>query len=173
AIQFVNAIAIGTAGAALVGQNIGAGRPDRAGQVVRTGLGWIVWISIAMSAVFMLFPDAFLSLFTRDAGVHGVGVPYLRVLALCLPFTGVEIVTTEAIVGSGHTAMLSWIFIAFSALRIPLAFLVPQWTHSGVIGIAWLITATCVLRASLIVAWAARGTWKRGLGAELHGAEGS
>ena len=168
AIQFVNAIAIGAAGAALVGQNIGAGRPDRAVQVVRTGIGWILWISLTLTVAFILFPHAFISLFTNDPEVHRVGVPYLRALALCLPFTGLEIVTTESIIGSGHTAVLSWIFIAFSAIRIPLAFLIPDWTHSGVTGIAWLITVTCALRATLIGAWAARGTWKRGLG-ELHG----
>ena len=44
-----------------------------------------------------------------------------------------------------------------------------QWAAFG-IGIAWVITVTCVLRTVLILAWAARGTWKSGLKGELHGA---
>ncbi len=40
----------------------------------------------------------------------------------------------------------------------------------GRLGIAWLITLTCVGRTLLIMAWVARGTWKRGLHRELHGA---
>ena len=61
------------------------------------------------------------------------------------------------------------LFSIVSLIRIPLAFWIPEWTGSGVLGIAWLITVTCVLRTVVIVAWVARGTWKRGLHRELHG----
>jgi putative MATE family efflux protein len=170
AIQFMTAAAIGTAGAALVGQNLGAGRPDRASETIRVGTRWIVLASLAMTAVLMAFPHTFIALFTSDPEVQRVGVPYLRVLSSCLVFVGVEVVASESILGSGHTAAISWIFSVFSLLRIPLAFLVPDWTGTGVVGIAWLITVTCVLRALMIVAWVARGTWKRGLARELRGA---
>ena len=55
-----------------------------------------------------------------------------------------------------------------SLLRIPLAFWISSVIHNGVIGIAWLIMITCNLRTLVIVGWAARGHWKRGLGAELR-----
>jgi putative MATE family efflux protein len=171
ALNFVYAAAIGLAGAALVGQNLGARRPDRAAQVIRTGLEWCFWVSAAITAAFMLFPDAFITLFTRDAEVRRLGAPYVRVLGACMIFSGIEIVTSESILGSGHTTAISWIFTAFSVLRIPLAFLVPEWTGTGVVGIAWVISVTCVLRTLIIVAWAVRGTWKRGLHRELHAAE--
>jgi len=64
--------------------------------------------------------------------------------------------------------VLSWIFTFFSVIRIPLAFWVPDWTGSGLDGIAWVITITCAARAIVIAAWAARGSWKRGLAGELH-----
>lgn len=168
ALQFVNAIALGIAGATLVGQNLGAGRPDRAAQVIRTGLKWSVWVSIVFALLFVFFPHFFLDLFTRDPEVHRLGAPYLRILAICLPFVAVEVVTAEAIIGSGHTRPISWIFTTFSLLRIPLAFLVPEWTGLGVLGIAWVITITCIVRATLIALWAARGTWKTGLAGELR-----
>jgi putative MATE family efflux protein len=171
ALQFVTSFSIGSAGAALVGQNLGAGLPDRASRVIRTGLAWNVWISGALSLVLLAFPQVFIAMFTRDAEVLRLGVPYVRILTLCLVFNGMEIVTAEAVLGSGHTRALSWIFSVFSLIRIPLAFLVPDWTGSGVLGIAWVITATCTVRALAIVTWAARGTWKRGLGRELHGIE--
>lgn len=170
ALQFVASVAIGTAGAALVGQNLGAGRPDRAARVIRTGITWNLWLSATMSALLLAWPQLFISLFSRDEEVLRLGVPYLRILTLCLIVNGMEIVTAEAVMGSGHTRALSWIFGAFSVLRIPLAFWVPDWTGLGVLGIAWVITATCLVRGFLIVGWAARGTWKRGLQRELHGA---
>jgi putative MATE family efflux protein len=169
AIQFMTAAAIGTAGAALVGQNLGAGRPERAVETIRTGVRWGATISLVLSAVLIAFPNAFLGLFTPDAEVHRVGVPYLRVLSTCLVFVAIEIVISESILGSGHTTAISWIFSVVSLLRLPLAFWIPEWTGTGVLGIAWLITVSCVLRTLVIVAWAARGTWKRGLQRELHG----
>jgi len=167
ALQFITSLAIGTAGAALVGQNLGAGRPDRASQVIRTGLQWNLWISGAITVVLLAFPETFFTLFTRDARVHEVGVPYLRVLSLCLVVNGMEIVTAEAILGSGHTRAISWIFSSFSLLRIPLALWSPAW-GIGVMGIAWIITGTCIVRGLIILAWAARGTWKRGLSHDLQ-----
>jgi Na+-driven multidrug efflux pump len=170
AIQFITSVAIGTAGAALVGQNLGAGRADRAEQVVRTGLRWNLWISGTLTVVLWAFPQVFLGLFTQDPEALRIGVPYLRVLTLCLVVNGMEIVVAESILGSGHTRVISWIFTAFSLLRIPLALWSPQW-GIGVLGIAWVITGTCLVRGLIIVAWAARGTWKRGLASQLHGEE--
>ena len=171
AIQFITSVAIGTAGAALVGQNLGAGRPDRAELVIRTGLRWMVWITAVLTAVLVIFPHVFLRVFSDDPEVLRLGVPYLRILATCLLFNGLEIVTAECVLGSGHTNAISWIFTSFSLLRIPLAFLAPKWTGMGVLAIAWVISLTCIVRALCIMVWAARGTWKRGLTAELHGDE--
>ena len=169
AIQFMTAGAIGTAAAALVGQNLGARQPARAVETIWTGVRWIVVLAVLLTAVLMAFPHVFIGLFTADPEVHRVGAPYLRVLALCLVFVGVEVVTSEAILGSGHTTAISWIYSTVSLLRIPLAFWVPEWTRSGVLGIAWIITVTCVVRTLAIVAWVARGSWQRGLHRELHG----
>jgi putative MATE family efflux protein len=169
AIQFMTAAALGTAGAALVGQNLGAGRPDRAEEAIRTGVRWVVVISIVLTVVLMAFPHAFIGMFTADADVHRVGAPYLRVLSICLAFVGIEVVMSEAILGSGHTTAISWIFSTISLLRLPLAFWVPDWTGLGVLGIAWLIAVTCIVRTMLIMTWVSRGSWKRGLHRELHG----
>jgi Na+-driven multidrug efflux pump len=116
-----------------------------------------------------VWPGFFLTLFTRDPHVHAVGVPYLRVLALCLVLNGWEIVTAESVQGSGHTLVLSLIFSAFSLVRIPLAFWIPDLFHNGALGIAWVISITCGVRSLIIVAWASRGSWLGGLERELHG----
>jgi len=95
-------------------------------------------------------------------------VPYVRVLSLCFVAAGLEIVTGEALLGSGHTREISAIYTVFSLIRIPLAFWLPTWTGTGVVGVAWLITVTCILRTVGLVGWAARGTWKSGLRRELQ-----
>jgi Na+-driven multidrug efflux pump len=167
ALQLVTSLAIGTAGAALVGQNLGAGRADRAEQVIRTGVRWNLWISGTITLVLLLFPEMFFNFFTRDPEVHRIGVGYLRVISLCLIINGMEIVAAESVLGSGHTRTISWFFTSFSLLRIPLALWSLGW-GIGVLGIGWVICGTCIVRGLVIVAWVARGTWKRGLHHELH-----
>jgi putative MATE family efflux protein len=169
AIQFATSLALGTAAATLVGQNIGAGRPERADQAMQVARRWGIWISSVITVALLTFPHAFITLFTRDPAVHAIGAPYLRILALCLVVNALEIITAEAVLGSGHTVVMSWIFTSFSLIRIPLAFIAPSIGGSGVRGIAWVITLTCLVRGLIIVGWAARGTWKSGLRKELHG----
>ncbi len=170
AIQFIASVSIGFAGATLLGQALGAGRVERAEAVVRTVQRWAVGVSLGMTGVLLAFPAALLASFTRDVALLALGVPYLRVLALTVVATGIEIATAETVMGSGHTREISAIFTLFSLVRIPLAFVVAgRW---GVMGIAWLITVTCIVRAALIVAWAARGSWKRGLARELGSGTG-
>jgi len=170
ALQFITSLAIGTAGAALVGQNLGAGQPERADQVIRTGLRWNLWVSGSLTLLLLAFPTTFLHLFTHDPEAIRIGIPYLRILTLCLVVNGMEIVVSESILGSGHTRVISWIFSTFSLLRIPLALWSPAW-GIGVLGIAWIITGTCLVRGTIMVAWGARGTWKSGLHQELQPAE--
>jgi Na+-driven multidrug efflux pump len=169
ALQFILSLSLGLAGATLLGQALGAGRIDRAEEVLRTAQRWATLLAVVMTVLLFAFPRLFLSLFTRDPGMFALGVPYLRILALTIIATGIEITTAETVMASGHTREMSAIYTVVSLLRIPLAFLVPHWGNAGVLGIAWLITVSCTGRAILLVSWAARGTWKRGLARELHG----
>ena len=169
ALQFILSLSLGFAAATLLGQALGAGRIDRAEEVLRTAQRWATGLAAIMTVLLFAFPRLFLSLFTRDPEMFALGVPYLRILALTIVATGIEITTAETVMASGHTREMSAIYTVFSLLRIPLAFVVPHWGNSGVLGIAWLITVSCTTRAILLVGWAARGTWKRGLTRELHG----
>lgn len=56
----------------------------------------------------------FLALFTQAPQVFAFGDPYMRVLASTLVATGLESVTAEAVMGSGHTLAVSWIYIVVS-----------------------------------------------------------
>jgi putative MATE family efflux protein len=168
AMTFVLCFSIGGAAAVLVGQNLGAGRPDRAERAVRVGVRWALWIAAAIMAGMLLAPGAFVGLFTQDLEAHRLGVPYLRVIALAAIADAVEIVTAEAIVGSGRMLAISNIYTAFSLVRIPAAAALAHWTPLGFQGIPWTLSLTCIGRSALIWWWFVRGTWKRGLGGEVR-----
>jgi len=169
AIQFVLSLSVGYAASALLGQALGAGDPERAERVLRTAQRWALALSSVITLVMLLVPQVLIGMFTRDAALLEVGVPYLRILALTVVATGIEIVTAEAVIGSGHTREISLIYTIVSIVRVVLAPWVPHWGGSGVLGIAWLITLSCTLRAIVLVGWVRRGTWKRGLARELRG----
>lgn len=169
AIQFVVSAALGFAAATMVGQALGAGQPARAEEVIRTGQRWAAAFSLLLTALYLAWPRLFLEMFSQDARVLALGTPYMRIIALTLLATGLEIVTAEAVMGSGHTLVVSWIYTVVSLARIPLALLVPRWTGGGLQSIAWLITISCIVRTVAILGWCARGRWKRGLANELHG----
>jgi putative MATE family efflux protein len=169
AIQFILSVSVGYAASALLGQALGAGDTARASLVLRTAQRWALVSSSVMTLVLLAAPKLLLAMFTDDPALIELGVPYMRVLALTIVATGIEIVTAETVIGSGHTREMSLIYTVVSLIRIPLAFWVPRWWDSGAMGIAWLITISCTLRTIVIVSWAARGTWKRGLARELRG----
>ena len=169
-LEYMVAVAIGSAGAVLVGQNLGARQVERATQALVIGLRWGIVIAGILMVPMLAFPEFFIRLFSHDPEVVRLGIPYLRVVASCALFNTAELIVAQGIMGSGHTTAISVIFTSISLLRIPLTFLVPRWFHTGVVGIAWVIMSTCVVRSVIILGWASRGTWKTGLDMASQGA---
>ena len=65
--------AFNTAGSTMVGQNIGAGRFERVGKVMKSIFSITVSIDIVLSALMILFPEQIYGLFTTDAEVISIG----------------------------------------------------------------------------------------------------
>jgi putative MATE family efflux protein len=158
-LSYMVATGFGLASAAAVGQNIGAGRTDRA-----RAAGWIT-ASYACSAgalvafLFLAIPDTMVGLFTRDHAVVADGALYLRAMALAQISMGLEIVLESSLGGAGYTVQpMLWNGL-FTAARIPLA----AWLAGllGVAGVWWAIGATAVARGvAMALLW--RGErWQR------------
>ncbi|MCA0394439.1 MAG: MATE family efflux transporter, partial [Proteobacteria bacterium] len=149
------------AAATLVGQNLGASRPDRAESAVwRTGwynMAYTVLVSLA----FFLFHDGIVGIFTQDAAVIAVGGEWLRILSYSCFVYGWWMVAVQAFNGAGDTVTPTWINVVFFWLiQIPLCWLLAvhlDWRHSGVF---WgvFVSETSV---GLFTLWLfSRGGWK-------------
>lgn len=159
-LTYLVAVGFGLACEAIVGQNLGAGRADRAARAAWLSTGLMAGIGLVVSLLMALVPEALLGGFTRDPEVVARGVSYLRILALCQAFTAIEIVLNGAFAGAGDTLPPSVISVSVSLLRLPLAVWLARNLGLGLDGIAWTITLTCVARALLVVLWFRRGRWK-------------
>jgi len=90
--------------AAVAGQNLGAGRPDRSAQAARvaSGIGLVVASLVGLS--FLLFPRALLGIFALDEGVaYELGRQLLAYLAVSGLFVTVALVYTGGLQGTGDT----------------------------------------------------------------------
>lgn len=122
------------AASTLVGQNLGAGKPDRAERVV-----WkIAWINMFVlgfiSIILILNPSYFIGLFTDDQLIIENGKESLKIISYGFAFYGVGMVMTQAFNGAGDTMTPTRInVIAFWLIEIPLSWFLSSYTslHSS------------------------------------------
>ena len=106
--------------AAVAGQNLGAGRPDRTAQAVRTAAGYGLFLAATIGLAFLFIPNLLLGIFgMEDPIVRGLGVQLLRYLAVSGLFVTVALAYTGGLQGTGDTR--SPMYISFiSQIFIPL-----------------------------------------------------
>ena len=156
---FMTGVGFGAATAAIVGQNLGAGRPDRAARAGWMATGYCTLLGVVACALELVFPRQFASLFTTDTAVVAEAVRYLRIAAISQLAVCAEIVLEGALGGAGDTVPPMLTSTALTALRVPLA----AWaaTRWGSAGIWWVISLTAIGRGlAMVVLWR-RGGWKR------------
>ena len=106
---------------ALVGQNLGAGREDRARQAVRLTVGYCLTATAVTAAAFLTVPRLLVGLFTSDPGVIADGALYLRVIAFAQIGQTFELILEGALAGAGYTFWPQVTSTTLTALRIPLS----------------------------------------------------
>ncbi len=90
--------------AALVGQNLGAGKPERSKQTVRVASMIGLGVATAIGILFLIMPRMLLAVFgMKDDLVVGIGVQLLRFLSLSGLFITVALVYTGGLQGTGDT----------------------------------------------------------------------
>ena len=152
---------LSNAAATLVGQNLGAKRPDRAERSVwLTGLYDMAFLAF-VTLVMEVWPAQIMGLFVTDPTVMGHAVDTLMILASGYVFYSWGMVAMQAFNGAGDTATPTWItFWCFWVLELGLAWLLAFHFAWGPIGVFWSIpiAESCFAVASL---WIFRkGRWK-------------
>jgi MATE family, multidrug efflux pump len=150
------------AAATLVGQNLGAEKPQRAEDSVwKTGKYSAIFMGI-VSIVYLIFASEIISWFTQEPEVIKNGALCLRIIAAGYVFYGYGMVIINAFNGSGDTKTPTWInFICFWIFQLPFAYLMALTFDFGPIGVFMAITLAEVLITIIGVYWFKKGYWKK------------
>jgi putative MATE family efflux protein len=156
------AFGLGNAAATLVGQNLGAGHPERAEQSVwRACLLSAAFLS-SVGVCFLLGARPLIHLFTSDAEVLPYGITYLRIVSLGFPFYAFGMVLSQAFNGAGDTWTPTFInLFVFWLVQIPMAHLLSHHTALGPLGVFIALGSSFSLFAVVSAALFRRGRWKQ------------
>lgn len=152
-------VGFGAATAAIVGQNLGAARPDRAERAGWLATAFCTGLGVVFFVLELWIPERFAAVFTSDTAVIVEGAKYLRIAAVSQLAICAEVVLEGALGGAGHTLAPMLSSTAITVSRVPLAaWAAGRW---GSAGIWWVISLTACGRAIAMLALWRAGGWKR------------
>lgn len=158
----IPALGLSLATSTLVGQNIGAGKIDRATRTSRVAC-LIAFSVLSLAGIVMfLSAEAFATFIVPKAGeAIPIAVRFIRVMSLTFGFIGVQQVVTGTLRGAGDTlAAMILAIIALWVLQFPLAYVLSHHTSLGPDGIWWALAIANMISACITVTWLVTGNWK-------------
>ena len=134
---------------ALVSQRYGAEAYDELGMAVRASAALVVAVTLPVAAAFWLFPAELISVMTDEARPIALGATYLHILALGVPFAGLNLIGSRIYIGADDawTPMLVRAGGAVSNIALNAVFVFGL--GMGVAGAAWgTVLANVVVTAA-------------------------
>ena len=152
---------LSNAAATMVGQSLGAKKPDRAEQAVwRAGLFNFYFLG-SLGLLFVVFARPIVGVFSSDAEVSRIAITALRVVALGFPFYAYGMVLSSAFNGAGDTWTPTWLNVAcFWVLEIPLAYFLSGPLKMGPTGVFVAVAVAFSTLALLSAILFRQGKWK-------------
>ncbi len=150
---------VGQATGIMVGQNLGAKRPDRARRSVAWGLVFVTAFKLLIAIPLVIFPTFVVLAFTKEPEVVSLTATWLRILALAAVFMGLGVVFQQAFNVAGDTVTVMIVTLAVVLIEVPLGWLFSHPLGIGPLGIAWGNVIGMALRAAIFVPIYFRGRW--------------
>ena len=149
------------AAATLVGQCLGASKPDRAERAVWLAGFYNIAFLAAVSIVFWVLAELLIGFFTADRAVALIGVEALRFFSLGQVFAAYGMVFTSAFNGAGDTDTPTYInFICYWMFELPVAYALAHIAGWGPTGVYVAVAGSSVIWAGIGFLWFRRGAWK-------------
>jgi putative MATE family efflux protein len=149
------------AAATLVGQNLGAGKPERAEKsVITTGIYTTIFMA-AVSLFFFLLGTPVVNFMVKDQQARHFAIQSLQIISLGYVFFGIEMVTMNAFNGAGDTRTPTIVnLLAFWLFQIPLAWFLGEYYIKEPRGIFYAVLLSQLVAATLGYTLFKKGRWK-------------
>lgn len=154
-------LGMSNAAATLVGQNLGAEKPERAEKSVWKASFYNAIFLTTVGILFIIFANPIVSIFTHEANVINYGTDTLRIVSYGFIFYAVGMVLESAFNGAGDTWTPTYLnFFVFWMFEIPLAYVLANYFDLQTHGVLWAITCAFSTLALVSFLIFRRGTWK-------------
>ena len=159
---FLPAWGLGNAAATLVGQNLGANRPNRAEQSLWRAAQFNFVTLFVVAILLVVFAEVVIAVFNADPEIVAIGSEGLRFFCYGYPLMALGMVALQSLNGAGDTKTPTMInFVAFWLLEIPLAWWLAVEVELGPSGVFWSILISETVFAGLAIWVIRRGNWKQ------------
>ncbi|WP_435174644.1 MATE family efflux transporter [Halorussus sp. AFM4] len=179
-VIFLPAIAVARGVETMTGQNIGAGKYDRAARANYVAAKAMFVVLGLAGVLIFLVPTPIVAAFTDDPAVLAEGATFLRYVALSFGFIGIMRAFTGGFRGAGRTLVAAAVsVVTLAGVRLPVAYVASQFRLAipfvpsdavfGVRGIWVAFFVSNVAGALVAWLWFSSGTWR---GGDVRGAPG-
>lgn len=150
-----------SAAASLVGQNLGANKPERVEESVwKTSTYCSIFMGF-ISILYLIFAPQIIEIFNETADVVKYGSLCLRIMTAPFVFYGFGMIALNAFNGAGDTKTPTYInFVCFWLLQLPFAYIVAIPLNYGPVGVFWSVALGEVAMTIISVIWFKKGHWK-------------
>jgi putative MATE family efflux protein len=154
-------VGLANAAATLVGQNLGAGKPERSERAVWTAAFYNVIVQTSIGILFVVFAGSIAGIFATEPDELQYATDALRIIAYGFFFYAIGMVLETAFNGAGDTWTPTWLnFCVFWLFEIPLAYALAYEFGLGPYGVFWAITISFSVLAVIAAMLFRRGKWK-------------
>ena len=160
-IALIPGFGLGNAAGTLVGQNLGARKPDRAQQTAWWVAAYTAGYMAVVSALLFVFARPLVTVFDATPEVVAYGAECLRVVAPTLAASAIGVVLARCFDGAGNTVPAMVVnLLSLWATEIPVAVGFSRWLGMGASGVWWGRAVANLVNGLLFAYWFTRGRWK-------------
>ncbi len=159
----IPAMGLSMATSTLVGQNMGAGKPERVDKVLKlSSTAGFVFLTIAGVVIYFFAYQICAVFIPGEFETIQLSAQFVKIMALSFGFIGIQMALSGALRGTGNT-MVSMVLAIISlwVLRFPVAYVLSMHTMLKETGLWIAFPVANVVAAVVTIIWFARGTWKQ------------
>jgi len=154
--------ALATASSTLVGQNLGAGKPERAERSAWTTVGIYALIMVFFGIIFYILAPILIGFFDHSEEVIQIGTNYLRTIVFGYLFLAAALILSRSLNGAGDTiSPMLTTFVSSLGAQTTTALLFLKYTNLASDGLWLAMVIATVVHATIISSWFKIGRWKQ------------